>query len=82
MAFLPLAKGLPGGQRGCVVSAETGERGGDEAWIGESGTGQAGPDRAGSGLRQVGWLSLLVVWVLWGSTYFAIRVGWRLCRRC
>jgi drug/metabolite transporter (DMT)-like permease len=27
------------------------------------------------GARQAGWLALLVVWVLWGSTYFAIRVG-------
>ena len=35
----------------------------------------AGPDEAASRVRQVGWLSLLVVWVLWGSTYFAIRVG-------
>jgi drug/metabolite transporter (DMT)-like permease len=25
--------------------------------------------------RRVGWAALLVVWVLWGSTYFAIRVG-------
>jgi drug/metabolite transporter (DMT)-like permease len=30
---------------------------------------QAGRD------RRVGWAALLVVWVLWGSTYFAIRVG-------
>ncbi len=75
MAFPPLARGLSCGQRGCVVNAETGERGGEEARIGGPGAGQAGPDRPGSGVRQVGWLSLLVVWVLWGSTYFAIRVG-------
>lgn len=25
--------------------------------------------------RRIGWAALLVVWVLWGSTYFAIRVG-------
>jgi drug/metabolite transporter (DMT)-like permease len=25
--------------------------------------------------RRVGWLALLLVWVLWGCTYFAIRVG-------
>ena len=75
MAFPPLARGLSCGQRGCVVNAETGERGGGEARIGGPGAGQAGPDRPGSGVRQVGWLSLLVVWVLWGSTYFAIRVG-------
>ena len=30
---------------------------------------------AAGGVRQAGWLALLVVWVLWGSTYFAIRVG-------
>ena len=75
MAFPPLARGLSCGQRGCVVNAETGERGGEEARIGGPGAGQAGPGRPGSGVRQVGWLSLLVVWVLWGSTYFAIRVG-------
>ena len=82
MAFPPLARGASCGQRGCVVNAETGEvnaetgeRGGEEARIGGPGAGQAGADRPGSGVRQVGWLSLLVVWVLWGSTYFAIRVG-------
>jgi drug/metabolite transporter (DMT)-like permease len=33
-------------------------------------------DREASGnVRRNGWLALLVVWVLWGSTYFAIRVG-------
>ena len=51
MAFLPLAKGLRGGQGGSVVNGVAG------------------------GVRQAGWLALLVVWVLWGSTYFAIRVG-------
>jgi drug/metabolite transporter (DMT)-like permease len=55
-----------------VVNApeETGE-------LGNSGAGaaRAGPDRAADRVRQAGWLSLLVVWVLWGSTYFAIRVG-------
>ena len=30
---------------------------------------------AAGSVRQAGWLALLVVWVLWGSTYFAIRVG-------
>ena len=75
MAFPPLARGLSCGQRGCVVNAETGELGGGEARAGEPGASQAGPGRAGNGARQVGWLSLLVVWVLWGSTYFAIRVG-------
>jgi drug/metabolite transporter (DMT)-like permease len=65
-----------------VVNAaeETGELGGGEASTGGPGAGQAGPDEPGpeearSGVLQVGWLSLLVVWVLWGSTYFAIRVG-------
>ena len=62
------------------AAEETGERGGGEASTGGPGAGQAGPDEAGpgearSGVWQVGWLSLLVVWVLWGSTYFAIRVG-------
>ena len=75
MAFPPLASERSCGQRGCVVNAETGERGGGGARLAEPGAGQAGPDRAGNGARQVGWLSLLVVWVLWGSTYFAIRVG-------
>jgi drug/metabolite transporter (DMT)-like permease len=54
-----------------VVSAaeETGE-------LGDGGAGASGgPGPAGGGDRQVGWLALLVVWVLWGSTYFAIRVG-------
>jgi drug/metabolite transporter (DMT)-like permease len=54
-----------------VVSAaeEAGERG-------DGGSGApGGPGPAGVGVRQVGWLALLVVWVLWGSTYFAIRVG-------
>ncbi len=53
-----------------VSSAEeTGERGDGEAG------GSGGRRPAGGGVRQVGWLALLVVWVLWGSTYFAIRVG-------
>ncbi len=66
---------MSGGQRGWVVNApeETGELG--SAGAGPAGTGRAGPDEAAGRARQVGWLSLLVVWVLWGSTYFAIRVG-------
>lgn len=51
------------------TAEETGE-------LGDGGAGaSAGPGPAGGGVRQVGWLALLVVWVLWGSTYFAIRVG-------
>ncbi len=29
----------------------------------------------GRSVRRIGWIALLVVWVVWGSTYFAIRVG-------
>ena len=75
MAFPPLARGCPAGS---VAAWSTRRR---ENWEAAR-PGQAGPgkpaDRAGLGrqaARQVGWLSLLVVWVLWGSTYFAIRVG-------
>jgi drug/metabolite transporter (DMT)-like permease len=66
---------VSGGQRGWVVNApeETGELGSGGAGL--AGPGRAGPDEAASRVRQAGWLSLLVVWVLWGSTYFAIRVG-------
>jgi drug/metabolite transporter (DMT)-like permease len=34
----------------------------------------ARPQPADAG-RRVGWVALLLVWVLWGCTYFAIRVG-------
>ncbi|HWG61747.1 MAG TPA: EamA family transporter [Streptosporangiaceae bacterium] len=38
--------------------------------------GTAGGDTgSGGGVRHVGWFALLIVWVVWGSTYFAIRVG-------
>jgi hypothetical protein len=30
----------------------------------------------------VAWVSLLIVWVVWGSTYLAIRVGIEPCRPC
>src|ERR1700727_844067 len=70
MAFLPLAARVPGGQRGSVVNAseETGEQA-------PAGSGRRLPRGSGDDVRRVGWLALLVVWVLWGSTYFAIRVG-------
>ena len=59
------------------------------AWLrGQRGDGRTGrppdrrarrrPVRTGTAWERRtagGWLSLLVVWVLWGSTYFAIRVG-------
>jgi drug/metabolite transporter (DMT)-like permease len=69
MAFLPLVAGLSGRQRSSVVNAseETGER--------ASAGGRRLPRRAADDARRAGWLALLVVWVLWGSTYFAIRVG-------
>ena len=65
---LPLAAGLSGRQRSSVVntSEETGE--------GASGR-RTTSARAADDARRAGWLALLVVWVLWGSTYFAIRVG-------
>ena len=73
MAFLPLARGCPAGS---VAPWSTRQR------RRENGTGRqrTASREAGSGgprttLRRVGWLALLVVWVLWGSTYFAIRVG-------
>jgi drug/metabolite transporter (DMT)-like permease len=70
MAFLPLAAGLSGRQRGSVVNAseETGERAAADG-------GRRLSRGAADDVRRVGWLALLVVWVLWGSTYFAIRVG-------
>lgn len=69
MAFLPLVAGLSGRQRSSVVntSEETGERA-------SAGGGRHLP-RSADDARRAGWLALLVVWVLWGSTYFAIRVG-------
>ena len=70
MAFLPLVAGRSGRQRGSVVNAseETGERA-------SAGGGRHLPRGAAADVRRTGWLALLVVWVLWGSTYFAIRVG-------
>ena len=72
MAFLPLAARVSGGQRGSVVntSEETGEQAPAPA-----GGGRRLPRVAADDVRRAGWLALLVVWVLWGSTYFAIRVG-------
>lgn len=70
MAFLPLAAGLSSRQRSSVVNApeETGER---------ASAGSGGHPFRGTAddVRRTGWPALLVVWVLWGSTYFAIRVG-------
>jgi drug/metabolite transporter (DMT)-like permease len=70
MAFLPLAARRSGRQRGSVVNAseETGEQA-------PAGGGRRLPRGSADDVRRVGWLALLVVWVLWGSTYFAIRVG-------
>jgi drug/metabolite transporter (DMT)-like permease len=70
MAFLPLVAGLSGRQRSSVVNAseETGERA-------SAGSGRRLSRGAADDARRAGWLALLVVWVLWGSTYFAIRVG-------
>ena len=70
MAFLPLAARPAGRQRGSVVNAseETGEQA-------PAGGGRRLPRGSADDVRRVGWLALLVVWVLWGSTYFAIRVG-------
>ena len=71
MAFLPLAARVSGRQRGSVVntSEETGEQ------APAPGGGRRLPRAAADDVRRAGWLALLVVWVLWGSTYFAIRVG-------
>ena len=70
MTFLPLVDGSPGGQYGPVVNAaeETGERAPADG-------GRRRPRGAAGDVRRAGWFALLVVWVLWGSTYFAIRVG-------
>ena len=70
MAFLPLVERLSGRQRGSVVNAseETGEQA-------PAGRGRRLSRGSADDVRRVGWLALLVVWVLWGSTYFAIRVG-------
>ena len=72
MAFLPLAARVSGRQGGSVVntSEETGEQAPAPA-----GGGRRLPRAAADDVRRAGWLALLVVWVLWGSTYFAIRVG-------
>ena len=70
MAFPPLVAGPSGRQRGSVVNApeEAGERA-------EAGRRRRPGPGAAADVRRAGWLALLVVWVLWGSTYFAIRVG-------
>ena len=70
MAFLPLAARVSGRQRGSVVN--TSEETGEQA---PAGGGRRLPRAAADDVRRAGWLALLVVWVLWGSTYFAIRVG-------
>ena len=70
MAFLPLAARVSGRQRGSVVN--TTEETGEQA---PAGGGRRLPRAAADDVRRAGWLALLVVWVLWGSTYFAIRVG-------
>lgn len=66
MAFPPLVPALSGRQRSSVVNAP--EEAEERAAVG-------GTPRVADDVRRVGWLALLVVWVLWGSTYFAIRVG-------
>ncbi len=38
-------------------------------------TGEPAPLRSGSRSVAAGWAALVVVWLVWGSTYLAIRVG-------
>jgi len=63
MSILPLVRGLPAWQARCVSTQSTQAR---------SGFKETGP------VRRVGlaaWICLLIVYVVWGSTYLAIRVG-------
>jgi len=65
---------VPGaGDRARGGGVETGRAAPGSAAPGSMASGGAG-EQAGRD-RRVGWAALLVVWVLWGSTYFAIRVG-------
>src|SRR5690348_4664757 len=60
------------------VASGSGASGG--AAPGRAAPGSVAPGGAGEQAgrdRRLGWAALLVVWVLWGSTYFAIRGGWR-----
>src|SRR6185312_6339873 len=67
---------VPGaGDRARAYGVETGRAAPGSAAPGSMASGGAG-EQAGRD-RRVGWAALLVVWVLWGSTYFAIRVGGR-----
>src|SRR5437667_52782 len=63
MSILPLVRGLPAWQARCVSTQST------QAVRDEKTTGPA--RRAGL----VAWASLLIVYVVWGSTYLGIRVG-------
>ncbi len=63
MSILPLVRGLPAWQARCVSTQST------QAVRDEKKTGPA--RRAGL----VAWVSLLIVYVVWGSTYLGIRVG-------
>jgi drug/metabolite transporter (DMT)-like permease len=58
---------------GKAARAASGRAAPGSAVPGSMASGGAG-EQAGRD-RRVGWAALLVVWVLWGSTYFAIRVG-------
>ena len=63
MSILPLVCGRPAWQARCVSTQSTQAR---------SGLKETGP------VRRVGlaaWICLLIVYVVWGSTYLAIRVG-------
>lgn len=63
MSILPLVRGLPAWQARCVSTQST------QAVRDEKTTGPA--RRAGL----VAWVSLLIVYFVWGSTYLGIRVG-------
>jgi drug/metabolite transporter (DMT)-like permease len=69
MAILPLASGATAWQARCNEYAGHPARSGSK----REGTGTAGQTLSPSPL--VAWICLLIVYVVWGSTYLAIRVG-------
>jgi drug/metabolite transporter (DMT)-like permease len=66
MAILPLASGLAAWQALCVSAQTTRPVQNKET---------TGPVRRGSPSSLAAWICLLIVYVVWGSTYLAIRVG-------
>src|SRR5690349_15595731 len=75
MAMLPLVSRHGTGQAGTMSERNA------QVYVQEEGTGREAPEAVRDKKEMirratpVAWAALLIVWVVWGSTYLAIRIG-------